>query len=169
LRQVNEQLIAVEYPGGHTAFNIPAPEEHDAEGATVPTSLSLGEGDVVTMVIHHREGNPAAGGAPFVYPITGGPGWAGGFRTISVELTEHHSPTTEPPPPSAAPTCTVPSLRNLSLRAAKARLRGADCAIGQVRLAAGATKGKGKVVKQFRPAGTELVTGAPVAIKLGSR
>jgi hypothetical protein len=48
------------------------------------------------------------------------------------------------------------------------RLRAAHCAIGQVHLAAGATAGKGKVVKQFRAAGTDLAAGTPVAVKLGS-
>jgi beta-lactam-binding protein with PASTA domain len=63
----------------------------------------------------------------------------------------------------------VPSLHGLGLRSAKSSLRTANCAIGQVHLAKGATAGKGKVVKQFRAAGTELAAGAPVAVKLGSR
>lgn len=64
-------------------------------------------------------------------------------------------------------TCAVPSLRGLGLRAAKARLRADHCAIGQVHLARGTTKGKGRVVKQFRGAGTQLAAGARVAVKLG--
>jgi hypothetical protein len=136
----------------------------------VPTSLRL-EGEEVILTVRHREGNPAAGGAPFVYPIVDDTGWSGGFRTLSTELTEHDPPPAEKSPPGSAPaaTCTVPALGHLSLRAAKARLRAADCSLGQVRLAAGATKGKGKVVKQFHPAGTQLSRGAPVAVKLGSR
>jgi beta-lactam-binding protein with PASTA domain len=66
------------------------------------------------------------------------------------------------------PACTVPSLHGLSLHGAKARLRADHCLIGQVRLAPGATRDKGKVVKQFHPAGATLATGASVPVKLGS-
>jgi hypothetical protein len=140
----------------------------------VPTTIALTEdeeGPVVTLTVHFRAGNPAAGGAPFVFPIVGGKGWEGGYSTISVEMNEPKSPATEPSatPSPPAPSCTVPSLHGFGLTAVKKLLRGADCGIGQVRLARGATKGKGKVVKQFEPAGTQLAAGAPVAVKLGSR
>jgi beta-lactam-binding protein with PASTA domain len=69
--------------------------------------------------------------------------------------------------PLPIPTCKVPSLDGYSLRGAKNRLRAAHCGIGAVHLATGATLGKGKVVKQFHAAGTELAAGAPVAVKLG--
>jgi hypothetical protein len=87
--------------------------------------------------------------------------WGSGFFTTP--------PAAEPPPAAAppAPTCTVPSLRGFGLVAVKKLLRGADCGVGKVRLARGATKGKGKVVKQFKPVGTQLEAGAPVAVKLG--
>jgi hypothetical protein len=127
------------------------------------------KGPVVTLVVHYRTGNPAAGGAPFAFPIMGGTGWEGGFWTSSIELTDHDPPATEPPAAMPAPPCTVPSLHGLNLHAAEARLRAADCAIGQVRLAHGATRAKSKVVKQFHPAGTQLAAGAPVAVKLGAR
>lgn len=124
----------------------------------------------MTFIVHHRAGNPAAAGAPFVYPITEGPGWEGGYRTISVPLVEPQSPSPTPTPAEPAPIpCTVPSLHGLSLRAAKVRLHAAHCSIGQVHLAAGATEGKGKVVKQFQPAAADLAAGAPVAVKLGPR
>ena len=85
---------------------------------------------------------------------------------VEIERTDEPPAPLEPAPAAPIP-CTVPALHGLSLHAAKARLRAAHCAIGQVRLAAGATAGKGKVVKQFRAAGTELAAGAPVAVKLG--
>jgi hypothetical protein len=170
-RQVSDQLIVFEYPKyGVEAGSIQAEAAHAADGATVPTSIRLSEdeeGFIITLVVHHRAGDPAAGWAPFVYPISGGPGWEGGFHTQVVELTEPQPPPVAEPAASAA--CTVPSLHDLSLKAAKVRLRAADCALGEVHLATGATAGKGKVVKQFRTAGTELAAGAPVAVKLGSR
>jgi hypothetical protein len=172
LRQVSDQEIVVEYiEGGVVSYSINAEPAHDADGSTVPTTLALTEdeaGPVITLTVHFRAGNPAAGGAPFVFPISGGTGWEGGYRTIQTELNEPQpAPTTQPPAP-AAPTCTVPSLDGFGLAAAKARLRGSHCAIGQVRLAHGARKAKGKVVKQFKPAGTQLAAGAPVAVKLGA-
>jgi hypothetical protein len=173
-RQVSDQLIVVEYiEGGITALSFNAEPAHDAVGATVPTTLTLEAGDIVTLTVHYRAGNPAAGGAPFAYPITGGTGWEGGFRTFSVSLTESEWQVIEanppaPTEPAPAPTCRVPSLRGYSLRGAKIRLRAAHCGIGAVHLAAGATASKGKVVKQFHGAGAELAAGAPVAVKLGA-
>jgi hypothetical protein len=167
--QVSADEIVVFNEEGTPLFGIHRGLAHAADGATVPTTLRLEEEDLVVLTVHHREGNPAAGGAPFAYPITGGPGWEGGFRTISGEMNEPKppAPTPEPAPPAPTP-CTVPSLHGLSLKSAKARLRAAHCVVGQVRLAAGATAGKGKVVKQFHPAGTQLGAGAAVAVKLGA-
>jgi hypothetical protein len=172
-RQANDQEIVFEYAEyeviGWTTDAVPA---HDADGATVPTTLKLSEdeeGPVITEIVHYRGGNPAAGGTPFVFPIMEGTGWEGGYRTISFELTEPTPPSTEPQAasPVATPACTVPSLHGLAIRAARSRLRAADCVLGKVHLAPHATRGKGKVVKQFRPSGTQLPDGAPVAIKLG--
>jgi hypothetical protein len=176
LRQVSATEAEVFYEGHEPAFAIQAVPAHDAVGSSVPTTLAQTGPDEVTLTVHHREGNPAAGGAPFVYPIISGTGWPGGFHTVTVPM---ENPLGEPgkggeagPPPSGpapVPTCKVPALRGDSLRGAKARLRAAHCGVGAVRLAAGATAGKGKVVKQFHPAGTELTAGAPIAVKLAAR
>jgi len=168
LVQLTPTEVGVKYSFGGMGPILHADQAHDAEGAAVPVTLAVTREDLVTETVHHREGNPAAGFAPFKYPILGGPGWEGGYRTISVELNEPRPPATEPSPAPAppAPTCTVPSLNGFGLVAVKKLLRGADCGFGQVRLAHGATKAKGKVVKQFEPAGTQLAAGAPVAIKL---
>ena len=176
LEQVSATEVDAYYPGHLLAFAITANEAHDADGAAVPTTLELTGREVITLTVHHREGNPAAAWAPFDYPIVGGAGWAGGFRTIVVPMENpfaeserniveaNPAATLEPLP---VPTCKVPSLDGYSLRGAKNRLRAAHCGIGAVHLAAGATAGKGKVVKQFHPAGAELAAGAPVAVKLG--
>jgi PASTA domain len=168
-RQVSEQLIAVEYLGrGNADWKIEALPAYAADGAAVPTSIRLSgseKGYVVTMIVHHRAGNPAAGGAPFVYPIQGS-GREGGYFTGAVEV----KPTPAAEPIAAAPLapCKVPSLHGLSLKAAKARLRAAHCAIGTVRISAPITADTGKVVKQFRAAGTNFPGGTAVAVKLGS-
>jgi PASTA domain len=176
LRQVSPTEIDAYYAGHQQAFSITAEEAHDAVGAAVPTTLELTGREEVTLTVHHRDGNPVADWAPFVYPIIGGSGWAGGFRTITVPLensfAESERKIIEANPaaslePLPAPTCKVPTLRGYSLRGTKNRLRAAHCGIGTVHLAAGATEGKGKVVKQFHDAGTELAAGSPVAVKLG--
>jgi hypothetical protein len=179
---VDETEAEVRYEDGLVAFTISSGPAHDANGATVPTTLLVSPGDVLTFIVHHQDGNPAAGGAPFDYPVTAGFGWEGDYSTEIVkgppdekEIAEELALAEEirraeqlvRDANQAAPTCKVPSLGGFGLVAAKARLRGAHCAIGKVHLAAGASAGKGKVVKQFRAAGTELAAGAPVAVKLG--
>jgi hypothetical protein len=172
LRQVSDQEVVAEYiEAGYIAYSLKAEHAHDANGATVPTTVALTEdeeGPVLTLTVHFRAGNPAAGGSAFEFPIMGGDGWEGGRHTISFELNETKPPTTEPPPApsSPAPTCTVPSLHGFGLPAVKKLLRGADCRIGRIRLSHGSAKATGKVVKQFEPAGTQLAPGAPVAVKL---
>jgi PASTA domain len=177
LRQQSDTQVGIYLKeDGSLAFSLASPEASDAEGATVPTTLEKTGEDEVTMTFHFRAGNPAADGAPFVYPIITGAGWSGGWHDFSelipgeFERSERQiieanpAAKIEPPP---APTCKVPTLRGYSLRGAKNRLRAAHCGIGAVHLADGASLGKGKVVKQFHSAGTELAAGAPVAVKLG--
>lgn len=72
--------------GHHPAFGISVVAAHDADGSNVPTTLSVSEGDVITLTVHHRAGDPLAGGAPFDYPIIAGRGWEGGFQTSIVPM-----------------------------------------------------------------------------------
>jgi hypothetical protein len=71
----------VAYEEGTTAFLISPEAAHAADGATVPTSLAVSGSDLITLTVHHRAGNPAAGGAPFDYPVTWGVGWETGYQT----------------------------------------------------------------------------------------
>ncbi|MBS1892052.1 MAG: hypothetical protein JST59_12215 [Actinobacteria bacterium] len=171
LVQLTATEVGVEYRSGVMAFILRAAPMHDAEGAAVPVTLAYTGEDVITESVHYRDGNPAAGFAAFRYPIVDGSGWEGGFRTSTVEMNDPQQPATEPPagPVSFAPTCTVPYLRGFGLVAVKKLLRDADCRIGRVRLARGATKVGSHVVKQFRAPGTQLPDGAPVAVRLGAR
>jgi hypothetical protein len=182
LRSVDEHQAEVAYEDGVTAFLINAEKAHAADGTNVPTTLEVSEGDVITLVVHHRDGS-------YAYPVRMGEGWTGGrseptivklppdeteiAEAIQRELEEAKRRVEEANPPAATSplpnaTCAVPMLHGLSLAAAKAHLRMAHCSIGQVHLGAGATAGKGRIVKQFRAAGTELAAGAPVAVKLGA-
>lgn len=178
LRAVSETEAVVEYPSGLIAFQIHAQPAHDLEGTNVPTTLEVSGGDVLTVIVHHREGS-------YVYPVTAGEGWTETYQEpvivkgppdeTELEEARRRLEAANPPaviPPTPLPpssTCVVPTLQGLSLRAAKLRLHAAHCSIGEVHRAAGATASNGKVVKQFRAAGTELGAGSPVAVKLGSR
>lgn len=104
---------------------IQFPEIHSA---AVPTSIAVtGESDF-TVTVHHREGNPAAGGAPFDYPISPGVGWEGGFQTTIVTM----PPGESPPPAPTTPACKVPNLVGSTLPASRRKLKRAHCKLGPV-------------------------------------
>ncbi len=165
---IGDQLAIVYYTGReHTAFSIAPKAAHDADGSTVPTSLSVPEENIVTLTVHHRAGNPAAGGAPFVYPITDGAGWEGGFQTELVALPP--SEAIERVEEGEAPErCLVPRLKGRSLTASRKRLRRADCKVGRVTMRRGATAGTGRVIEQNPNPGTVLTSGMSVALALGA-
>ena len=92
LRSVDSTHVEVAYKQENiAAFTIEAVPAHDAIGTAVPTHLGVTGADDITLTVEHRSPSPAGG--QFVYPVIGGTGWQGGYRTISVELTE-------PPPPN---------------------------------------------------------------------
>jgi len=83
LVQIDEQTVEVLLAGGFPSFTITAKPASDAIGTTVPTTLQKSGSNTVTLTVHHRAGS---GGQPFVYPVVGGSGWEGGFRTIEVDM-----------------------------------------------------------------------------------
>ncbi|HSR94196.1 MAG TPA: PASTA domain-containing protein [Solirubrobacterales bacterium] len=180
---IDDRHAAVYYTGReHTAFGISAAPAHDAVGSPVPTSLSVSSGDVVTLIVHHHAGNPAANGAPFVYPIGIGAGWEGGFRTEVVVIPKDEQELKEEQERIArerqeaverewerekAPNgCLVPRLKGRSLKASKKLLGDADCLIGTVRKLKGATGKTGKVVRQDPRPGTQLAPLTAVGVTL---
>lgn len=161
LRQIDEQHVGVYYSEEHLAFTIVAQPAHDVEGASVPTSIAVtGESDF-TVTVHHREGNPAAGGAPFDYPISPGVGWEGGFQTTIVTM----PPGESPPPAPTTPACKVPNLVGSTLPASRRKLKRAHCKLGPVH---GQRSKVARVVKQFRRPGTSLPAGTAVGVKLSA-
>ena len=167
LRQVDDRSAAVYYAAAepeHYAFGIEAVEAHDSIGTTVPTSLTVTASDVITLTVHHRAGNPAAGGAPFDYPVNAGSGWEGGIQTHIVE-----GPPTEqatPSPQAITPPvirCIVPDLAGRTLEAARRQLRRSHCNLGEVR---GERSRGARVVKQYRRLGRSLPAGTEVDVKL---
>ena len=72
-----------------------------------------------------------------------------------------------PPPPPPPAVCVVPKLAGMKLKAAKKKIRAANCKVGKVRKPKG-LKGKGLVVKSSKPAaGATKPAGAKVHLKLG--
>jgi tripartite motif-containing protein 71 len=74
LRLIDPMDAEIVYEDGTRAVLISAEEAHDAVGATVPTSLSVSEGNILTLFVAHRD-------ASYVYPVVAGAGWEGGFTT----------------------------------------------------------------------------------------
>lgn len=182
LKSIDSQSAQVEYEDGTRAFLIQVEAAHDANGSTVPTSLSVSEGNVITLSVHHRAGNPAAGGAPFVYPITPGLGWDGGFHTEIIprpkdeqelreererQAKEEWEATQAADVGKSSRACTVPRLRLKSLKAAKRQLTKADCRIGKVGKRRGITARTGRVVKQTPKPGLVMAPGTAVNVTLG--
>jgi hypothetical protein len=161
LKQIDERSAEV-FEGEHSGFGIVAEPAHDAVGSTVPTTLNVSGTNVVTLTVHHRAGNPAAGGGSFVYPITAGRGWEGGFQTQYVDIPDEPRP--DESGREAIPSCVVPGLKGMSLKADRWRLRQAGCRLGAVR---GRRLRGAKVVRQDVKVGTVLVAGSEVSVKLG--
>ena len=167
----------------HLAFGITAEPAHDADGSTVPTSLIVSEGNVITLVVHHRAGNPAKDGAPFVYPIIPGEGWEEGNSHVEIvtgpkdeqELREEREriareereATRDGGKEEASAHCLVPRFKGESLKASKRRLRHADCKLGKVKKLRDVTAKTGRVVRQSPKPGLELAPGATVDLTLG--
>lgn len=163
LRSVGSQEAEVLYEDGVVDETIQAESAHDAEGAAVPTSIGVSEPNIVTLTVHYLGGNPAANGAPFVYPIIAGPGFEVGDSTVEVLVPESE----KAPETSPQGSCLVPTLKGRSLKALKRRLRKADCRLGRVKKLKGATAKTGLVVRQNPEPGLKLAPGATVRVTLG--
>jgi hypothetical protein len=136
------------------AFHVFAEPARDATGSAVPTSIALSGGDVVTLTVHHRGGNPVKAGAPFIYPITPGSSFKVGDSSATLLI----------PPSAPAPSqCIVPMLVGKSLKVVRLKLANAGCKLGKVR---GKRSNTAKVVRQHREPGIVLRDGAHVAVKL---
>ena len=182
LRPIDEETAGVYYEDGTVAMVISAEPAHDANGAAVPTDISISEGEVVTLTVHHRAGNPATAGASFAYPVSAGAGWEGGFSTVIVtgpkdetELREEREArevreeretleAAERAERELAPICVVPRLKGGSVKASRLKLRAAGCDLGEIR---GARSKTAKVVRQYPEPGAARTAGAEVAVKLG--
>jgi PASTA domain len=115
-------------------------------------------------------GETAAAGAgeiPFVF------GYNADVESESTPATHGTPPPPAPPivPPNPAPAaeahCMVPKLKGKKLKAAKKKIRAADCKIGHVGKKKGVTAKTGEVKKQNPKPGKVLAPGSKVSLKLG--
>lgn len=179
LEQIDDQTAIIYYvEGPYPAFSINAQPAHDAVGTNVPTTLSVTGSDIIVLTVHHRAGDPNAGGTPFDYPIIAGQGWEGGYETFIVkgpptemELREERErqarEALEAERSGVAPSgCLVPRLKGKSLRASKRRLARAGCEAGKVTLSRGAKMNQARVVGQSPRPGVTLGSAASVALTL---
>lgn len=180
LKSIDDRHAAVYYDDEHIASSITAEPAHDASGSSVPTSLAVSAGNVLTLTVHHREGNPLAEGQPFDYPVTQGQGWVeiGGGTVVVAPLDddewrklreqiERANTAAQLPPMPPSPRCHVPDLSGRSLRASRRLLRNAHCTVRQVGTRKGATARTGRVVKQSPRPGATRAKGAGVSVVLG--
>jgi len=159
LEQIDEQTATIFYEDHYPAFSIFAAAAHDSKGTKVPTTLSVSEGSIITLTVHHRAGNPAAGGKQFLYPITSGPVLETGYKAAII--------TGAPDEQGPRELCVVPRLKGKFLPAARKRLRGAGCRVGDVARLKGATARTGKVVTQSPKPGAVRTGRAAVSVTLG--
>jgi hypothetical protein len=161
LQQIDDTHAGVFYEEGHPAFSIEAVGAHAADGITVPTTLAVTQPNIVTLTVHHRNGNPAGGGAAFDYPVTAGSGWEGGIQTYFVEgpLGKETAPRNQS---LSEPTCIVPDLTGRTLRASRKILHQAHCRLGAVR---GEQIRTAYVVSQRRQIGKSLPLWTRVDVK----
>ncbi len=180
LEQLDDQTAAVYYVNDHTtALKISAEAAHDAKGTRVPTTLAVSDGDIITLTVHHRAGNPEADGESFDYPIMAGPSWSGSYETVIVqgppdeaelkemrERQEREAREASEAKEREEVHCVVPVLKGKSLRASRKILVRNGCSLGRVALRKTDSKKSAKVVSQSHWAGAVLKPGAPVGVKL---
>lgn len=162
LRQVDSQRVQVYYESGHPAMTISAETAHDATGANVPTTLEATGDNVITLIVHHRAGNPMAGGAPFDYPVLAGPGFESSYQPAIVQMPPVEALNVTPPEGGH---CIVPVLKGKSLRASRMQLARSGCSLGRV-IRKGNSGKSAKVFGQTPRAGATLSPGGSVSVKL---
>jgi hypothetical protein len=111
--------------------------------AVAPASAAVAVAVSVTTVA-----GTATSGQPFVYQAPAG--------------------ASQPAPtPTGGARCTVPNLTGKRLKAAKKKIRAADCKVGKITKRRGATAKTGKIVGQSKKPGAVLPAGSVVKVTLG--
>lgn len=74
LELIDQKHAAIYWEDGTQAMLIAGQSAHGADGKAVATSLTVSEGNIITLTVDHRA-------AEVVYPVVAGVGWEGGFQT----------------------------------------------------------------------------------------
>ncbi|HET8861917.1 MAG TPA: hypothetical protein VFM94_01545 [Solirubrobacterales bacterium] len=82
LTSIDDKHAQVYYESGRPAFSIAAIPAADAIGTVVPTKLGVSGKNIITLTVEHHA--KAVEGHAYVYPISAGAGWEGGFQTSEV-------------------------------------------------------------------------------------
>ena len=96
---------------------IEAEQAHDANGTAVPTSLGFSEGNIITLTVYHRAGNPVQDGVPFVYPIVAGAGFELGAESVTTYFPPEDPGLSGASGPSLVENCVVSRLSRRCLKA----------------------------------------------------
>ncbi len=160
LKELDSETAGVYFEDGTEGMLITAGAAHDSSQSqvAVPTTLAVTGPNVITLTVHHRAGNPTAGGASFTYPIVPGQGFEW-----------HYVPVIDPNPKyevGSEEGCVVPKLKGRTLKASKQQLREANCKVGKVTKLRGATAEGGRVARQSPVPGGVLAPGAAVKVTL---
>jgi hypothetical protein len=144
---------------GGTAVTITGTDFTDAKavtfGGTPATSFTVGSETSITATAPGH----AAGAVPIVVTTLAG------TATAATQFT--YVPTPAPSTtPTAQATCTVPKLKGTTLKAAKRRIRGADCHVGKLTKRKGATAKNGEVVQQVPKPGATVPENTQVKVTL---
>ena len=153
-------VSAISPPGGSTAggtsVTITGTDLTGAKsvtfGGTPATALTANSETSVTATAPAH----GAGAVPVVVTTLAG------SATAATQFTY----TAPPTPPAPAATCTVPKLRGTTLKAAKRRIRGADCHVGKLTKRKGATAKYGEVVQQVPKPGVTVPASTQVKVTL---
>lgn len=78
LKLVDNRHAVVYWTGGPPAFGITAGSAHDAVGTSVPTTLKVSEGNIITLNVEHHAG-------AYVYPVLSGVALQGGYTEAIIE------------------------------------------------------------------------------------
>jgi hypothetical protein len=169
-----EAATAVEF-GGRPAQTFTV----DSDGQVTAVAPPGGLGSSVDVTVTTPAGKtPATAAALFAYaepepeqevetPNGGGSGGAGSITTPAPSTSSTSSPPGTAEPGPAAPRCTVPKLLGHKLAVAKEKLKAADCRIGTVKKANGASTTTGKVKSQSPQPGKVLAARSKVGVRLG--
>jgi alpha-tubulin suppressor-like RCC1 family protein len=136
-----------------TADGLPPGLGIDSATGQITGTPTATPGSAVTLSVTDAKGTTASATLPITITVP----------APSAPVASAGKPVTSA---AGAPRCRVPKLKGRKLKAAKKKLKAADCKLGSVTRLKGATAKSGLVVSQNPRAGKKLTGGSKIAIKL---